>query len=387
MCSKGGLLASKQWGCQMVGMLWKRWWLPVAMMVCLGLAVIELWPSVLQKGLGSYGWYQWMVMPDHWWVRLTGMIDHRWYRLALLTVMMGLVINVCHRMTSVFSIHRNEGGITWSQFAILMAIGVWIVGLILIFDVFDTEKNTRYAAAVGVAGTLLSWIFQDTIKGVVAFIHLRWNHLLSIDDWIKIPEHGVDGTVQRVTLTTVTLYNWDTTTSTVPTSMLYANHFCNFQKMMEGKTHGRRLYTTFLLDTNWFHTLSAAEAEELKQHQTITAYLPEREITEGRTNAQLFRLYLFHWLMNHPHISQQPRLLVRWLEQKECGMPLQVYAFITETTLVAYERQQSLIVEHIMESLEWFGLRLYQSPSAFDVSNSNIFLTSQPASYKKEIPS
>lgn len=88
--------------------------------------------------------------------------------------------------------------------------------------------------------------------------------------------------------------------------------------------------------------------------------------------------------MNHPHVSQQPRLIVRWMEQKESGMPLQVYAFITDSSLASFEWQQSQIIEHIMESMDWFGLRLYQSPSSYDVSNSNVFLTDSPATYRKE---
>ena len=66
-------------------------------------------------------------------------------------------------------------------------------------------------------------------------------------------------------------------------------------------------------------------------------------------------------------------------------MPLQVYVFITDGGAAAFEWQQSLIVEHIIESLDWFGLRLYQSPSAYDVGNSNIYLTNESATYIKEI--
>ena len=77
-------------------------------------------------------------------------------------------------------------------------------------------------------------------------------------------------------------------------------------------------------------------------------------------------------------------MIVRWLEQVESGMPLQVYAFLTDCTLPAFEWQQSQIIEHILVSLEWFGLQLYQSPSAYDVSNSNVHLTDRPATYRKE---
>lgn len=84
----------------------------------------------------------------------------------------------------------------------------------------------------------MTWIFQDTIKGVVAFVHLRLNHLLYIDDWIQVPKLNVDGEVKRITLTTVTLYNWDTTTSSIPTSVLHNDHFINLQRMTDGKTYG-----------------------------------------------------------------------------------------------------------------------------------------------------
>lgn len=65
-------------------------------------------------------------------------------------------------------------------------------------------------------------------------------------------------------------------------------------------------------------------------------------------------------------------------------MPLQVYAFIIDSTLAAFEWQQSQIMEHIIESAAWFNMQLFQEASAFDVSNSNIYLTKQPAPYRKE---
>ena len=304
--------------------------------------------------------------------------DH-WYHFVYLTLAAILLISVCNTLTNVFNLKKNENGITWCQIFILIVIGCWIVGTMIIFDV---KQHPRLATAIGVGGSMVGWIFQDTIKGVVAFIHLRLNGLLQIDDWIMVPKYEVDGEVKRVTLTTVTLSNWDTTTSSIPISALHGDHFKNLKKMMDGKTYGRQMLQTFIFDMGWIYNLSEEEAEKLKQSADIMSYLPEEEVKAGATNAHLFRIYLFHWLMNHPHISQQPRLIVRWLEQRECGMPLQVYAFIIDSSLAAFERQQSLIIEHILQMQEAFGLKLYQSPSAYDVSNSNIHLTAKAATYR-----
>ena len=110
----------------------------------------------------------------------------------------------------------------------------------------------------------------------------------------------------------------------------------------------------------------------------------DEDFKEGELNAHLFRLYVFHWLMNHPYVSQEPRLVVRWLEQKETGLPLQIYGFIMEGGVLAYEWQQSQIIEHIIEALDWFGLQLYQRPSSHDVSNIPNSLTEKVLSRKEE---
>ena len=309
-----------------------------------------------------------------------------------------LTFKTCRRLIDVFNLRKEYTRVTWSYITILVGIGLWIIGFVLIFNIKD---NPRVATAIGVVGTLLSWIFQDKIKGVVAFLHLRSHNLLKIGDWLMVDKLGVDGEVQQMTLTSVTVYNWDTTTSTIPISALQTEHFRNLQNMMEGRTYGRRMLKTFVLDTGWFRVLSREEIEKLKERiqsgkETSTASNDEirdflsknlslDEINEGATNAQLFRLYIYHWLMNHKHISQHPRLIVRWMDHKEGGMELQVYAFIVDSSLAAFEWEQSKIIEHIIKSLDWLGLRLYQSPSAYDVSNSNVYLAKDPADYIKKM--
>lgn len=292
-----------------------------------------------------------------------------------------MTIKVCRQLTDIFSLRKQDTGITWCYVSILIAIGVWILAFVLIYN---TKDDPKVAAAITVIGTVLSIVFKDKISGVVAFLHLRMHHLLNIGDWIKVPKLDVDGEVKRVTLTSVTIYNWDTTTSVIPISALHSDHFKNLQNMMEGKTYGRRMYMSFIFDTEWFHTISEQEVAKLNANEEVMRYLPKNEVTEGNLNARLYRLYLYHWLMNHKHISQQPRMIVRWQDQMPEGMPLQVYAFIIDSSLATFEWQQSQIVEHIINSMEPFGLRLYQRPSGYDASNNNIFMTNKPAQYGKE---
>lgn len=360
-------LASDKVLAQIWGAILKQWWLLVFSLAPLSVAMVFFIAD------SFYAFDDVSIVSD--------ILQNHWCQLLFLTLSVWLAISACRTLTNIFSLRKKETGITWCQISILIAIGFWIVSFLIIFDM---RNYPRYTAALGIVGTLLAWIFQDTIKGVVAFIHLRFNNLLCIEDWIQIPKYNVDGEVKRVTLTTVTIYNWDTTTSSIPTSVLHTDHFVNLKKMLEGKTYGRRMIKTFILDTGWFHTISKEEATRLQQSDDIVRYLPKEMINEGVTNAHLYRLYLFHWLMNHPHVSQHPNLIVRWMEQTESGMHLQVYAFITDSRLAAFEWQQSSIIEHIMKSLEWFGLRLFQIPSSYDASSSTIYISDKPATYRNE---
>lgn len=299
------------------------------------------------------------------------------YALLLLLI----VISTCNLLTNRYILKRKERNITICQITILVAIGLFLLGAIFILKI---QKNQVSLTALALVSSVLSWIFQDRIKGAFAFISFRWNKLLNIDDWIQIPKLGVDGEIKKVTLTTVTLYNWDTTTSTIPINALQSEHFINLQNMSKGKTYGRRMMAEFTIDTGWIHSLDAKEKESLLKNQEITTYLPKSEVEKDSLNIHLFRLYIYHWLMRNSHVSQQPRLLVRWMEQKDSGMVLQVYAFLTDYDFSAFEWQKSQIIEHIIQSMALFGIRLYQSPSAYDASNSNIFLTKEPATYKIE---
>lgn len=307
-----------------------------------------------------------------------------WFQLLALTLVLFLTISVCNKLTDIFILRKKESGITWCQITILIAVILWIIGFLLIFNI---QKDSRYFLAIGIVGTMLGWVFQDTLKGVVAFLHVRLNHLLSIDDWIQVPKYNVDGEVKRITLTTVTVYNWDTTTSSIPTSVLHSDHFVNLQKMSDGKTYGRLMEKTFIIDTSRIRPLSKDEAERLKHKEEMRHLVPEEEIKEGVLNAHLFRHYVYHWMMNNPHVSQLPRLVVRWMEQKETGLPLQVYAFILDTSVTAFEWQQSQIIEHIVESLDWFGLRLYQKPSSYDLNSCIDCLAVNETTKRKETAS
>lgn len=300
-----------------------------------------------------------------------------------------LVWQIVRTLNPIYCLRKKESRITWSQIFLLASFGGW---LLVIIRLLDISQGSPSYIMVSVIGAVLGWIFQDTIKSVVAFFYLRANNLLKIDDWIEVPSRGVDGVVKGISLTTVTVENWDTTTTAFPTYILHSENFKNNQKMLDGKTHGRQMLKTFIIDTGWIHTLSKEEQDKLKDisnldkdKQEFLNWFIDKHKKGSMLNIELFRQYVYHWLMHHPYVSHEPRLVVRWLEQLPEGLPLQVYAFITESSLAAYEWQQSQIIEHVIEAMAWFNLQLYQSPSGYDVGNGSVAIVEESPNHRRKL--
>lgn len=308
-------------------------------------------------------------------------IAHKVVCIAVATVVFVVVWRCISKMNRIFSLRRQETRITINQVIVLATFGLWIAFVIFALGI---KQNGNGFLIVSIAGSVLGWIFQDTIKSVAAFFYLRANGLLQIGDWIEVKSNGINGIVRSITLTTVLVENWDTTTSAFPTYILQASHFHNNQRMLEGKTHGRLMSRTFYIDTEWIHPVSADEAQRIRTLIDADECFKDAVIRPGESNAAMLRRYVYHWLMNNVHVCQMPRLFVTWKEPTAEGLPLHVYAFITDTKWDAFEWQQAAITEHIIGALAAFNLQLYQSPSGYDASNSNIHLSGSKADYRKE---
>jgi len=369
-----GLLATNSWPKQALGAAVKngRWLFSVFCILTLAIAIAS-----------GHNWSncEWINSCDFL-KRVHGIVSivirNSWFWLALLALALLHIIIICKTLISIYNLQQKEIGITRCHIIILIAIGLFIIGALFILHIQTEPKS---GAILGIIGAILTWIFQDKIIGAVAFVHLRMHHLLNIGDWIMVPKYNVDGEVKRVSLTTVTVYNWDTTTSTIPISELHSGHFINLQPMSDGKTYGRRMLKSFILDTRSFHAFSKEEADQLNSLLESKGYhscLPKGELHEGSFNAYVYRLYLYLWLTNQEHISRQPRLIVRWMEQEKEGMPLQVYSYIISSGLAEFEWYQSQIIEHVIESTRWFGLRLYQSPSGKDFDHTDVRIVHIP---------
>lgn len=256
---------------------------------------------------------------------------------------------------------------------------LWIFGITsMVLILFETTLITLFAT-FGAISAIVILIFRDTILGFVASIQVSVNDLVRIGDWVTFEKFGADGDVIEINLATVKVQNFDKTTTTIPTYSLISDSFKNWRGMQN--SGGRRIKRSILIKVNSVRFLHTDELEGLKKIQLISSYLEQRQqdiekfnvnnnidkslTINGRnmTNLGLFRKYINQYLATHPGINKDMTMMCRHLQPTEKGIPIEVYAFSNDKRWINYEYIMADIFDHIIASVPYFDLEIYELPS------------------------
>ncbi|MET0263633.1 MAG: mechanosensitive ion channel domain-containing protein, partial [Rariglobus sp.] len=275
----------------------------------------------------------------------------------------------------------------------IMLIASIIVGVFILAQLMG-KSPVYFLSGIGALTAIIILIFKDAILGFVAGIQISVNQMVRVGDWIEMPKNGADGFVIDVSLTTVKVSNWDKTITTIPTYSLISDSFKNWRGMFE--SGGRRIKRSLLID---MQTAGFATEEQLahwKKFRLLRPYLDGKlaEIADensqrgedlgvlgnGRrlTNIGTFRAYCIAYLKAHPGIHQDMTFLVRQLQPTENGVPIEIYVFTKDTRWAFHEGVQADIFDHLLAVIDQFGLRVFQTPSGYDIGGAVKLLRDKP---------
>jgi miniconductance mechanosensitive channel len=250
----------------------------------------------------------------------------------------------------------------------VIEIIMFIIGIILIISFIINRSPWIMLSGIGAATAIGSLIFKDSILGLVASVQLTANDMVKLGDWIEMPSFGADGDVIDITLHTVKVQNWNKTISTIPTQALINQSFKNWSGMQE--SGGRRIKRHIYIDMNSIRFCTEEMLERFSKNPSLKEYMDNKKKDNGQlTNLGVFRAYLIEYLKNHPKLNKKMTMMVRQLQPTEKGLPIELYVFTDGTAWVNYEMIQWDIFEHIFAVLHEFDLRVYQSPSGYDLVN------------------
>ena len=252
-------------------------------------------------------------------------------------------------------------------------------GILIILAFLIGREPTYFISALGLITSVLLIVFKDTILGLTASWQLAMNHMLHIGDWIEMPSHNADGDVIDISLTTVSVQNWDKTIVTIPAYDLISKPFINWRGMNEAG--GRRIKRAVNIDMQSIKFVDEAMLERLKKFELLKEYLASKEfdirefnklhntkesIYNGRylTNIGTFRAYCAAYLKSLPYINDKFTMMVRQLKPGSEGLPVEIYCFTSTTQWVPYENYQSDIFDHLLSVMEEFDLYVFQNPTS-----------------------
>ncbi|HEY8374910.1 MAG TPA: mechanosensitive ion channel family protein [Nannocystis sp.] len=257
--------------------------------------------------------------------------------------------------------------------------------IVLIATLLD-QSPWLLLSGLGAATAVLLLIFRDTLLSLVAGIQLTVNDLIRVGDWIEMPQFDADGHVVDISLNVVKVQNWDRTVTVIPAHKFLEHSFKNWRAMFE--SGGRRIKRSLRIDMSSIRFLDADDIARLSRIVLLRDYLQSKvseidaynrahvpadaadELANGRrlTNIGTFRAYIEQYLRHHPGIHQGIIKVVRQLRPTHEGLPIEIYAYTSETGWIAHEGIQADIFDHLLAVAPEFGLRVFQAPSGADVA-------------------
>lgn len=302
------------------------------------------------------------------------------YMVGIGTAVLISFVEAWHQIykTLPISRHRNIKG-----YVQLVQIFIALVALLIIVSVIFKKDISSILTGLGAMAAVLILVFKDTLLGLVASIQLSADKMLKVGDWITIPKREVDGVVTDITLNTVKIQNFDKTIITVPTYTLINESFQSWRGMEDSGV--RQIKRSIHIDMKSIKFLDKELRDKFCRVEILKEYIESLESgnkvteigldnsaapvfsTSRLTNLGLFRFYAEAYLNKHPFVDPSQIVILRHRAPEGHGLPLQVYLFTKSNTFTPYENMQSEIFEHLIATLNEFGLKVFQLPSGDDL--------------------
>jgi miniconductance mechanosensitive channel len=258
----------------------------------------------------------------------------------------------------------------------VVMIFLWFIGGIIILSILTETDIGTFLTTLGALSAVLLFVFKDTILGFVASVQITINDTVRIGDWVSMPNNNADGTVVKISLSTVQIQNFDNTITSIPTYKLISDSFINWRGMSESS--GRRIKRSILIKVGSIRFLEDDELNPLKKINLMSGIIQSKEediknynskfnadkslLINGRnlTNIGLFRAYAEVYLKDHPMINKEMTLMCRQLAQTSQGVPIEIYVFSADKKWENYESIVADIFDHLLASTKYFHLECFE---------------------------
>jgi len=228
------------------------------------------------------------------------------------------------------------------------------VGGITIIAILLGRSPVYFLTGVGAFAALLAVVLKDTLLSMYANILMTTGDTLRVGDWIEFRQHGLDGRVEKISLTSTKVRNWDETTLTVPNYRFVSEIFINYrtQNPRAGDGSSARSASTSVPCASSPPRTSPPRPRSRSWPSRLNSPTPQRCSRQRRRDdghePLALPAYLERFLQVHPQVDRTRPLVVRQNEPTGTGVAVDVLCFFLDRELGEYEVLQAGLLDHFM---------------------------------------
>jgi miniconductance mechanosensitive channel len=235
--------------------------------------------------------------------------------------------------------------------------------LVVLSKIFVVPVSSLFAS-IGATAALFTFVFKDTVLGLVASLQLTFQDMIRVGDFISLP-NDVEGEVEMITINLVKIRNIDNSVTTVPTSSLLSNGFKNKRPIEE--KGAKIIKRSISIDMNTIGFCNQETLNKFKKEACMAKLSKNHpELFDAKnkvSNITIFRKYMNEYIKNHPALHNEEFIsLTRQLQSTAEGLPIEIYVYSKDTAMADYEEVQDSIFDHIFVTMPELGLKAYQIP-------------------------
>jgi len=100
----------------------------------------------------------------------------------------------------------------------ILKIFIMLCAVLAIFSLVIGFSISSLFTSIWTAAALLTFIFKDTVLGLLASLQLTFQNIIRVGDWVTLQQYNANDDIQKiVTISVVVIRNFDNTYTTVLT--------------------------------------------------------------------------------------------------------------------------------------------------------------------------
>ena len=149
---------------------------------------------------------------------LAGAILVRRVSLAWMVIVLGTVAGgVLHALNDIYTESYAEAkSHPIKGYLQVVSLVLYVMAGILVVSILADLNPVVFLSGFGAIMAIVMLVFKDTILSLVASIQIMSNNMISLGDWVEMPQANADGDVIDIALHTVKIQNWAKTISSIP---------------------------------------------------------------------------------------------------------------------------------------------------------------------------